>query len=149
MSGAMSRNKGQRAEREVVKLLQPVVIEAWAELGKDGPAPCLERNLMQAHKGGHDLLGLDWLALEVKHQEQFVLEAWWRQAVEQADRAGRRSFVEVEPVLFYRKNHAPWRVIMRGYLDVRGEKRVRCPVNVGPHAFLAWFKLRLLVELRA
>lgn len=148
MSGTMSRDKGQRAEREIAKLLQPVVTAVWLELGKDGPAPSLQRNLMQAHEGGHDLLGLDWLALEIKHQERFILEAWWRQAVEQADRAERRSFVEVEPVLFYRKNHAPWRVIMRGYLDVRGEKRVRCPVNVGPQAFLAWFRLRLLLELK-
>lgn len=148
MSGAMSRNKGQRAEREVAKLLQPVVTTVWNELGKDGPAPNLQRNLMQSHKGGHDLVGLDWLALEVKHQEQFALAAWWQQTKEQADKAGQRMLVEVEPVLFYRKNNVAWRVIMRGYLDVRGERRVRCPVNIGIEAFLVWFKLRLLAELR-
>ncbi len=149
MSGAMSRNKGQRAEREVVKLLQPVVTAAWSEVGRVGPAPSLERNLMQAHKGGHDLLGLDWLALEVKHQEQFAIASWWQQTVEQADKASQQMLVEVEPVLFYRKNNVGWRVIMRGYLDACEGRRVRCPVNIATEAFLVWLKLRLLVELRA
>ncbi len=144
MSGAMSRNKGQRAEREVAKLLQPVVIATWNELGKDGTAPTLERNLMQAHNGGHDLFGLDWLAIEVKHQEQFALTAWWQQTKEQADKASQRSSNRVEPVLFYRKNNVPWRVVMFGYLDAHGAGRVRCPVNISTEAFLAWFRLRLL-----
>ncbi len=148
MSGAMSRNKGQRAEREVVKLLQPVVTAVWNELGRDGPAPSLERNLMQAHKGGHDLLGLDWIAIEVKHQEQFAVASWWQQTKAQAAKASQQMLVEVEPVLFYRKNNVPWRVIMRGYLDVQGGGRVRCPVNIATEAFLVWFKLRLREELR-
>lgn len=143
----MSRNKGQRAEREVVKLLQPVVIAAWNEVGRDGPAPSLERNLMQAHKGGHDLLGLDWIAIEVKHQEQFAVASWWQQTKAQAAKASQHSVVQVEPVLFYRKNNVQWRVIMRGYLDVQGGGRVRCPVSVAVEAFLVWFKLRLEKEL--
>lgn len=147
MSGAMSRNKGQRAEREVVKLLQPVVIAAWNKVGRDGPAPSLERNLMQAHKGGHDLLGLDWLALEVKHQEQFTIASWWQQTKEQAAKATQLLNIEVEPVLFYRKNNVQWRVIMYGYLDVQGGGRVRCPVSIAVEAFLVWFKLRLEKEL--
>lgn len=147
MSGTMSRNKGQRAEREVVKLLQPVVIATWNKLGRAGPAPSLERNLMQAHKGGHDLLGLDWIAIEVKYQEQFTIASWWQQTKEQAIKAREQMLVEVEPVLFYRKNHVEWRVIMFGYLDVRGGGRVRCPVNIGTEAFLVWFKLRLEKEL--
>lgn len=148
MSGAMSRNKGQRAEREVVKLLQPVVTSVWNELGRVGAAPSLERNLMQAHKGGHDLLGLDWVAIEVKHQEQFAVASWWQQTKAQAAKASQQMLVEVEPVLFYRRNNVGWRVIMRGYLDVQGGGRVRCPVNIGTEAFLVWFKLRLREELR-
>lgn len=144
----MSRNKGQRAEREVVKLLQPVVTAVWNEVGMDGIAPSLERNLMQAHNGGHDLFGLDWLAIEVKHQEQFAIASWWQQTKEQADKASQRSSNRVEPVLFYRKNGVPWRVVMFGCLDVHGAGRVRCPVNIATEAFLAWFRLRLLSELR-
>ena len=143
----MSRNKGQRAEREVVKLLQPVVIAAWNEVGRDGPAPSLERNLMQAHKGGHDLLGLDWIAIEVKHQEQFAVASWWQQTKEQAIKASQQGVAQVEPVLFYRKNNVQWRVIMYGYLDVQGGGRVRCPVSVAVEVFLVWFKLRLEKEL--
>lgn len=146
---AMSRNKGQRAEREIVKLLQPVVIAVWNELGREGAAPALERNLMQSHKGGHDLIGLDWLALEVKHQEQFVLSSWWRQAKTQAEEAEAKIHRPVEPVLFYRRNNIPWRVVMFGYLDAGSAGRVRCPVDITPDAFLAWFRLRLAQELIA
>ena len=74
MAGLMSRNKGKRGEREVVKLLQPVVNEVYESLGLE--PPLLERNLMQSHKGGCDLAGLDWLALEVKYQEQQQMTSW-------------------------------------------------------------------------
>jgi hypothetical protein len=146
---AMSRDKGKRAEREIVKLLQPVVIAVWNELGREGAAPTLERNLMQSHKGGHDLIGLDWLALEVKHREQFVLASWWRQAKTQAEEAEAKLHRPVEPVLFYRRNNIPWRVVMFGYLDSGSAGRVRCPVDITPDAFLAWFRLRLAQELTA
>lgn len=137
MAGLMSLNKGKRGEREVVKLLQPVVNEVYRELGLEPPA--LERNLMQSHKGGCDLAGLDWLALEVKYQEQEQLTSWWAQCVRQA--AGSR-----EPVLFYRKNNAKWKVRMLGFL-LAGDKRVRCPVDISAEAFLAYLNIRLKKEL--
>lgn len=137
MAGLMSRNKGKRAEREVIKLLQPVVNEVYRSLGLEPPV--LERNLMQAHKGGCDLVGLDWLALEVKHQEQQQVASWWEQCKRQAE-PGR------EPVLFYRKNNVKWKVRMFGHL-IAGSQRVRCPVDITPEAFLAYLRIRLLKEL--
>lgn len=137
MAGLMSRNKGKRGEREVVKLLQPVVNEVYQSLGLEPPA--LERNLMQSHKGGCDLAGLDWLALEVKYQEQEQMTSWW-------DQCKRQAKPDREPVLFYRKNNAKWKVRMFGCL-VAGGQRVRCPVDITPEAFLAYLRLRLMKEL--
>lgn len=83
MSGNMSRNKGQRGEREVVKLLQPIVDKVYGSLGLTPPV--LERNLMQSHKGGFDIAGLHWMALEVKYQETLNVGMWWNQTLAQAN----------------------------------------------------------------
>lgn len=75
-------DKGKRAERQVRSLLQSVVTRVYTDYGID--VPILERNLQQSIKGGADIRGLDWLAVEVKHQETVKLEQWWRQTCEQA-----------------------------------------------------------------
>lgn len=137
MSGLYSRNRGKRGEREVIKLIQPVVNEVYQSLGKEPPE--LERNLMQSHKGGCDLAGLDWLSLEVKYQEAENMTSWWDQTKRQAGK-------EREAVLFYRKNHAKWKVKMFGFL-VAGGQRVRAPVVIEVEAFLAYLRIRLLKEL--
>ena len=72
MGGAMARNKGARGERAVVKILQDIVTEEYSKVGLR-PVE-LQRNLMQAYKtnggeGNHDLVGVSWMALEVKHHE--------------------------------------------------------------------------------
>ncbi len=139
MGGAMSRNKGQRAEREVCKILQPVVNLVYEKMGKEGPA--LERNLMQTRNGGYDIAGLEWLALEVKHHETLQLTQWWGQTKSQA--SGNRI-----PVLIYRQNRVKWRVMMFGYLPA-GDQRVRCPVDITLEAFLVYFKIMLEGQLQA
>lgn len=132
-----ARDKGKRAEREVVKLLQPVVNEVYSLVG--GEPPQLERNLMQSHKGGCDLAGLDWIAVEVKHHAELTqLPQWWTQTKEQAK--GR------EPILFYRRTGGKWRVRMFGYLQA-GSQRVRCPVDISVEGFLAYMRIRLMFEL--
>lgn len=137
MAGRRSLNKGKRAEREVIKLIQPVVNQVYEANGLE--PPILERNLMQSHRGGYDLVGLDWLALEVKHQEQEQVNTWWAQCVRQAG-------TTKEPVLFYRKNNARWRIKMLGYL-VAGSKRVKAPVVIELDAFLVYLKIRIEKEL--
>ena len=89
MSGAMSRTKGARAEREVLKLL-------GEELGQQ-----LTRNLSQTREGGADCLDVRGFVIEVKRQERLNRLAWWRQACEQAEGKG-------EPMLLYRRNGEPW-----------------------------------------
>lgn len=149
--GSFSRAKGQRAERAVIHLLQPVVNKVCAELGMD--APMLERNLMQSHKGGHDVVGLSWMALEVKHHESLAVEQWWEQTKQQAsklqqanEREGRQG--EVLPVLIYKQNNVKFRVRMFGYVQA-GAARVRCPVEVSVDSFVVWFENRLRFELSA
>ncbi len=88
-----SRQKGQRGEREVCKLLAD-------KLGGE-----YKRNLMQTQDGGYDVLGLDGYAIEVKFQEKLQIEKWWEQTVQQ-------SSVERLPVLFFRRSREPWRVVV-------------------------------------
>lgn len=138
MSGSMSRDKGQWAEREVVKLLQPVVNRVYAEFGKTPPE--LGRNLAQAHKGGCDIFGLEWISLEVKHHETEQLTQWWEQTKKQASPAQ-------VPVLLHRKNNARWKCRMFGALPTGGPLQIRTPVDIGLEAFLLWFEHRLKHEL--
>ncbi len=94
MSGKRSRNKGQVGEREALKLL-------GEELGQ-----LLHRNLVQTREGGGDCLEVKGWCIEIKRQERLNRKAWWRQAVEQARRAGS------EPMLLYRRNREPWRAFI-------------------------------------
>ena len=138
MTGKMSRNKGQRGEREVINLCQPIVDEVCVEYGVESPQ--LSRNLVQSQNGGHDIVGLDWLALEVKFQETFHINQWWEQTTRQAGE-------DQEPVLVYRKSRAKWRVMMFGEI-VSGAVRIRIPVDITFEAFLGYMKVRVGYELR-
>lgn len=94
MSGAMSRRKGAAAERELLRLL-------GEELGAE-----LERNLSQPRGGGSDCICVKGFAIEVKRVERSSIPAWWRQALEQAQREG------AEPMLFWRRSRQPWRAFI-------------------------------------
>ena len=91
--GAAQRRKGATAEREVANLLAD-------QLGGD-----VVRNLEQTRNGGHDLLGVDPFAIEVKRCETLAIPQWWRQACEQCPEGQ-------VPALFYRQSRQPWRVIL-------------------------------------
>ena len=138
MSGNMARNKGQRGEREVIALLQPVIDKAYGEAGME--APVLKRNLMQTQDGGFDIVGLNWMALEVKYQEAENLTAWWAQATRQAMVKG--TLVK-DPVLIWRKNGAKWRVKMLAPVAIGDRVKVRMPVVISVEDFLVWLYYRL------
>lgn len=112
-----ARQKGQEGEREIIKLLRDVCGEEIE----------LSRNLNQTREGGHDIVGLEWLAIEVKRQETLDVEAWWRQTLAQAGR-------DKVPVLVYRQNRKAWHVVMWG--EVGG---MRCRVTISILTFKAWF----------
>ncbi len=62
MSGRFSIQKGKRGERDVAKLLNPILERVCSN--HEIPAWKLARNLTQTQKGGFDLDGLDWIAIE-------------------------------------------------------------------------------------
>ncbi len=142
MGGKSGLDKGKRAEREVVKLLQAVIDEV-CEIKEIEPIK-LERNLLQANKGGYDIFGLDWLALEVKHQETFNLNQWWKQAKDQAKE-------DQIPVLMYRKNNVKFRVRMYGWLPLSysnlNGKGKWALVDIALDDFLEWFRFKLYEEV--
>ena len=93
MGGKASRDKGQRGEREVCKMLQD-------ELGLDS----LSRNLSQTRNGGCDIAELEGWSIEVKFQEHLNLSAAWQQALNQCK--------NTKPLLIYRKSRQPWKCIL-------------------------------------
>lgn len=167
MGGKFSRDKGQRAERNVIAILQPVVTRVYEALGL--AVPELKRNLMQTNGGGFDIAGLDWIAIEVKHHEQLHVADWWEQTVKQSKSGGN---IERVPVLFYKSNGLKWHVMMEGLVEIekdvwptrtemlvdgvkvmqpwsgdgRKGKKVRCPVTISQESFLLFFEHRLRLE---
>lgn len=113
-----SRNKGASAERELANVLQ-LAVDAALPPSK---AIKIKRNLEQYQEGGDDLMGLPFLAIEVKRCEKLQIGSWWQQCLDQAK--GRI------PVLAYRQNNKPWRVRM--LLDCYGD----VVVEVSIHDFL-------------
>lgn len=94
-----SRAKGAAGEREFCK-------ELGEHLG-DALVEPLKRNLEQTRNGGHDILGLEGFALEIKRYKRVKesdVKEFWAQAVDQAKRVG------AQPVLAYREDFQSWRV---------------------------------------
>ena len=94
-----SRAKGAAGEREFIK-------EISGYLGEEAVAP-LKRNLEQTRTGGHDIVGLDGWAIEIKRYrviKEGDIKRFWEQAVEQAKRVG------CVPALAYREDFKSWRV---------------------------------------
>lgn len=118
-----ARNKGHDAEREVIKILTEAC----------GKQVELHRNLLQTRQGGYDIVGLEWLAIEVKRQETLDVENWWKQTLKQAG-------VNQVPVLIYRQNRKAWNIVMMGQVG-----NTLCRVTINMLAFTFWLR----DELRA
>lgn len=139
--GKSSQDKGKRGEREIVKLLQPIVDKVYAEYPVMGDPPKLLRNTLQSAIGGFDILGLEWMAPEVKFCETPSPGRWWKQTIAQAGEGQ-------EPVLFYRKTHVAWKVRMLMFARI-GKKEFYSPADIEIDAFLYYFEHRLHGELEA
>lgn len=109
--GKASRNKGQRGEREVAKLLSE-----WS-------GEKIERKLGAAREGGSDIEVWGY-SIEVKRAERFRLSKWWEQACEQAEKEGN------QPLLVYRRNNEPWECLLVAALKDDPE----------PRAYMLYFK---------
>lgn len=129
-----SRAKGASAEREFASLVQD-----WAGVR-------LIRNLEQTRSGGHDLIvhpdeagpvadSFRKLAIECKRYQAVtdgLMAKWWKQAVAQAEEAG------LMPVLAYRANRSPWRVVVPLSLINRSlteAKEIECAATLSVEAF--------------
>lgn len=149
-SGINSRSKGIRGEQAITKMLQVVVDKVYLAMSHLEPAnftetPQLQRNTLQSDGGGYDIVGIDFLALEVKNAATLSLDAWWKQTTQQCGE-------EQEPVLIYKAGRGTWRVQMMGeipvgYDDQVGERKVTCKVDISEDTFLIWFEARLKFSL--
>lgn len=137
-----SRAKGQRGERMVAESLNVVAQRVCLAAGV--PIYKLSRNLVQSRNGGHDLVGLDWIAIEVKWYNEIKahLPRWWDQCLKQA------TAVNAEPVLIYKANGSKWLVRMWGLLEIERGRRLRVTVDISMEAFLVWFEKRLELEIK-
>ena len=153
MSRSFARDKGARGEREVLNAMQRVVDKVISELrlerakvGREGPDQLqLLRNSLQSAVGGYDLVGIDWIAVEVKRQEKELLQPWWNQTLESI-----RNKPSLMPVLVHRGNGLSWKVRMYGYLlagDLSAPVKIKCPVDITFDAFLIWFEWELRSRL--
>lgn len=131
-----SRSKGQRGEREVRDFLQKVVDEVAFEK-KMLYSPEVKRNLMQSMEGGHDLVGIPGIAVEVKFCENPQVDKWWEQTLKQASRANSI------PVLIYRKTRNPWQVVLFVSIPC-GDEHTSCRATISFSAFLDWLHLYLM-----
>jgi hypothetical protein len=135
------RVKGASAEREICTILQD---RLNAKIHKSYPIPTLKRNVLQCQQGGHDIVGLDWLQIEVKRVEQqtpSLIDSWWAQAVAQSSRVPAALSY---PVLIYRKSRSPWRV--RVYGSPYGVGTVVLPIDCNLTDWLPAFDAMLLAH---
>lgn len=106
MGGKAARNKGSAAERSLRDFFQ-------AHLGL-----YLQKNGSQSNLGGYDCTLMDVpngrlmvpFALEFKHDKTPNTQAWWKQAVQQAEAT------KLIPVLFHRGDNQPWSTVIPSYL---------------------------------
>lgn len=149
--GSMRRNKGARGERQIIEWLQPICDEIY-EAGGITPI-ILQRNSLQSDRGGSDITGLDWLALEVKNCENQALgsiEKWWEQAKEQAELWPTIRGRPRMPVLAYKGNHRPFRLRMPGAcFDLAcPDAWIYSPVDISMEDFERYFRSRLFHEVK-
>jgi hypothetical protein len=98
------RNKGAAAEREALELLGIWLAPAY--VGRGLEVPKLLRNLEQVRSGGQDIVGIDWLSVEVKRHETITLRPWWEQTLRQTGEGQ-------VPFLLWRGNRMPWQARTR------------------------------------
>lgn len=120
---AKSRNKGAAGERELIK-------EIYDFTGIE-----LKRNYSQTAFGGHDLIGLDEWAIECKRYavaDNAAKRMWWRQAVDQAKRVGKK------PVVCFRADRQPWKAIIAFPADdLFDQEDFRCTAEIDLELFCA------------
>jgi hypothetical protein len=165
--GRLSREKGKRAEREIATFLRGVVQEVY---GEEAPL-VIERNQNQSADGGVDIVGIDFLAVEVKHHAKPALNSWWRQTLEQASILSekRRFCTDGDemtsrektsspspspswsrerplPVLFWKIHGGKWNVRTMVRIPIALGASTQTAGDISLTAFQEWLKQRLLAD---
>lgn len=112
-----ARNKGRRGERETIEVIKSLT-----------GLQC-EVNYSQTYGGGHDLLGGEPYAIEVKRRKAVTpgdVRQWWKQTVEQAEK------IELIPCLWYRADRAQWQVVIPHTSKHFPEKDFNCTATITP-----------------
>ncbi len=99
MGGKMSRDKGKRYERELA-----------SQLKEYGFNDCRRTSQYCGNTGdASDVVGLDGIHIEAKHQEKICIYDWMAQAIHDAEESKKGNI----PTVFFRKNHCETLVCMR------------------------------------
>ncbi len=130
------RAKGANGEREVADDLNLIINMQLTTAGLNRSAkPVIQRNQNQSAVGGSDLTNPFNLCMEIKRQEALSVNTWWKQCETAAKEFGG------EPILIFKQNRKPWRVVMYAHLQFPGHdssySRVR--VELSWDDFKAWF----------
>jgi len=123
-------NKGKDGEREVrLKFRELLKGMMNTEL--------IQRNHQQAEVGGADLVGVPFLAVEIKRVKKINwaggLDDWWQQAWTQADNIGK------EPCLVFRENFGKWFVMIFAKPLITGEEAEGYPMIMRWDNFAAYY----------
>jgi len=121
--GKSAKAKGAGGEREALANIVVIMQEVERELNlydEKSQSLKVQRNLQQAIAGGHDIVGIPMLCVEVKRQETLHLDQWWQQTTNQAAKTNDM------PVLLYRQSRQQWKV--RTYV------KLECP----PYDIIQW-----------
>jgi hypothetical protein len=110
------RTKGATGEREIAALLNDIVMDElrkrkWNEDVIEAFRYYVQRNSNQSSVGGKDLINTFGYAIEIKRHQVPAIKKWWEQCCQQAYRLGE------EPVLLYRANRKPWRVVLHASIQ--------------------------------
>ena len=139
------RTKGQNGEREIAFELNSIIKAVLTELQMPIPQiDIVQRNQNQSAVGGNDLCNVFGLSIEVKRHETLSINTWWKQCEAAAVRNN-----EI-PVLIFRQNRKPWRVITYAYLDASQTcellVKVRCELSFEDfqHWFYLWVRRKLV-----
>lgn len=129
------RTKGQEGEREIQRILEPIVRNVMIRLRHPLPEkPIIQRNQNQSAVGGSDLSGTFGLAIEIKRQEALSVNTWWKQCQKAADESGEH------PVLLYRQNGRKWKCVTLVWLDLPNAKQQQIRAEFDMDTFEAWFE---------
>lgn len=137
------RQKGAEGERQVIKMLTPIIIQVMTEMEFpseeiERATKMVQRNQNQSAVGGNDLSNTFGMSIEVKRQEQLAINTWWTQCETAALRNNEL------PVLIFKQNNKPWRFITYGFLHAPAENggwtSVRARVEFNEDTFKSWFR---------